>query len=240
MQRIQVGNGQYVDVLFVKPVIVDVHGHRFEVFTLVSEKHENVDLVLGIKNDFELEGVIDLHESCFKFLNRSIPFFLIEQGIVEPKEQIYITVESPYVESISGMAIVKMLDKCEQFTVMLKLKFIGNRVMLNVTNGTQETVIFDPREMIGVLYLRYLGYYKIRQVVLQQNLSKYYHFETADALCEQFNKSVNTLQKEKQESKQTYPCLDRNDKRKYMTDREILERYINLDNSCLTDKERCI
>ena len=36
-QRIQVGNGQYVNVLFVIPVIVDIHGHRFEVFTLVSE-----------------------------------------------------------------------------------------------------------------------------------------------------------------------------------------------------------
>ena len=43
-QRIQVGNGQYVSVLFVIPVIVDVHGHRFEIFTLVSEIHDNVDL----------------------------------------------------------------------------------------------------------------------------------------------------------------------------------------------------
>ena len=66
-QRIQVGNGQYVGVLFVIPVIVDVHGHRFEIFTLVSEIHENVDLVLGIKNIFELEGVIDSYDSCFSF-----------------------------------------------------------------------------------------------------------------------------------------------------------------------------
>ena len=58
-QRIQVGNGQYVGVLFVIPVIIDIHGHRFEIFTLVSEIHENVDLVLGIKNVFELRGVID-------------------------------------------------------------------------------------------------------------------------------------------------------------------------------------
>ena len=36
-QRIQVGNGQYVSVLFVIPVIIDIHGHRFEIFTLVSK-----------------------------------------------------------------------------------------------------------------------------------------------------------------------------------------------------------
>ena len=58
-QRIQVGNGQYVSVLFVIPVIIDIHRHRFEIFTLVSEIHDNVDLVMGMKNIFELEGVID-------------------------------------------------------------------------------------------------------------------------------------------------------------------------------------
>ena len=74
-QRIQVGNGQYVSVLFVIPVIVDIHGHRFEIFTMVSEIHDNVDLVMGMKNIFELEGVIDSRRSCFSFLSRSIPFF---------------------------------------------------------------------------------------------------------------------------------------------------------------------
>ena len=66
-QRIQVGNGQYVAVLFVIPAIVDICGHRFEVFTLVSEIHDNVDLVLGMKNVFELEGVIDKRGSLFRF-----------------------------------------------------------------------------------------------------------------------------------------------------------------------------
>ena len=75
MQRIQVGNGQYVSVLFVIPAIIDIHGHRFEIFTLVSEIHDNVNLVMGMKNIFELEGVIDSREPCFSFLSRSIPLF---------------------------------------------------------------------------------------------------------------------------------------------------------------------
>ena len=58
-QRIQVGNGQYVSLLFVIPIIIDIHGHRFEIYTLASEIHESVDIVLGIKNVFELEGVIN-------------------------------------------------------------------------------------------------------------------------------------------------------------------------------------
>ena len=66
-QRNQVGNAQCIGVLFVIPVIVEICSHRLEVFTLVSEIFENVDMVLGIKNLFELERVIDYQESCFIF-----------------------------------------------------------------------------------------------------------------------------------------------------------------------------
>ena len=93
-RRIQVGNGQYVSVLFIMPIVIDIHGHRFEIFTLVSEIHENVDLVLGIKNIFELEGVINSWESCFSFLNRWIPFFPREQIILKQKEQWFIKIDT--------------------------------------------------------------------------------------------------------------------------------------------------
>ena len=39
-QRIQVGNGKYVSVLFIIPIVIDVHGHKFKIFTLVLEIHE--------------------------------------------------------------------------------------------------------------------------------------------------------------------------------------------------------
>ena len=51
-QRLQVRHGQFVSVLFIISVIIDVHRHRFEIYTLVLEIHKNVDLVLGIKNVF--------------------------------------------------------------------------------------------------------------------------------------------------------------------------------------------
>ena len=45
--------------------------------------------------------------------------------MLKPKEQKYITLEAPFVEEISDMAIVKVLDKQEQFTFMLKLNTLG-------------------------------------------------------------------------------------------------------------------
>ena len=136
-----------------------------------------MDLVLRIKNIFELEGVIDSHDSCFSFLNRSIPLFLKEKTEIKSEEQKLVMVEEPFVEGIPGMAIVKVLDMQGQATNMIKLKFIRNRATLKITNNTHETMTFDPTEMVGILDLRPLGYYKISQDVLQQNISKHYHFE---------------------------------------------------------------
>ena len=93
-RRIQVDNRQYVGVLFVIPVIVKIQKHRFEIFTIVSEIHENVDLVLGIKNLFELEGVMQSQDPCLSFLNRSIPIFPRKKVEVKPQEQKLIVLEA--------------------------------------------------------------------------------------------------------------------------------------------------
>ena len=138
------------------------------------------------------------------------------------------------------MAITKMLDVKEQKTLTMKLKFIRKRATFKVTNSTQDTVKFDPKEMLGAVDLRLLGYYKIKQGVLQQNLSCMYHFESVNTVCDQFNRLINTLRKEEEETSGTdkYPWLDNSDERKYMTDREILDKYIDLESSCLTKWEK--
>ena len=176
-QRIQVGNGQCVSVLFIILVIIDVHGHRFEIYTLVSEIHENVDLVLGIKNVFGLEGVMNSRNCCFKVLNRSVPIFPENHTILKPKEQKLTKVKAPFIDEISGLAIVKMLDGGIHSTLLIKLKFTQNKALLDKTNKGTNTMIFKPAEMIGIIDLRLLGYYKIKQGILQQNLSRYYKFE---------------------------------------------------------------
>ena len=59
-------------------------------------------------------------------------------------------------------------------------------------------------------------------------------------LCEYFNKFVNTLKKEREQKlpKDKYPWLDPDDEQRHMTDREILDKYINMDNSCLHEEEK--
>ena len=158
---------------------------------------------------------------------------------MNPKAQKCIKIEAPFIDEISGLAVVKILDYKAQNTMMLKLKFVQNLAIFEATNSSLETVIYDPKEMLGVLDLRSIGYYKIKQGMLQQNVSKCYRFESADTLCEQFNKFINMLKKEKKEEMQEkYLWLEPHDERKNMSDKEILDRYVDLDKSCLIDSEK--
>ena len=91
--------------------------------------------------------------------------------------------------------------------MLIKLKFTCNAAILDIVNNGTETIIFRPEKMIGIVDLRLLGYYKVKQGILQQNLSKYYKFERSEKLCEYFNKFMNTLNKEREqiEPKESYP-----------------------------------
>ena len=60
-----------------------------------------------------------------------------------------------------------------------------------------------------------------------------YHFESANTVCDQFNRLINTLRKEEETSgTDKYQWLDDSDERKYMMDREILDKYIDLEMLC--------
>ena len=115
-----------------------------------------------------------------------------------------------------------------------------NKTVLDIVNKGKDTMIFQPEEMIGIIDLRSLGYYKIKPGILQQNLSRYYRFEKAEKLCEYFNRFVNTLKKEREQKlpEDKYLWLDPDDDRRHMTDREILEKHIILNNSCLSKEEK--
>ena len=62
----------------------------------------------------------------------------------------------------------------------------------------------------------------------------------ASKLCEYFNKFVDTLKKDREQTTlvDKYLWLDPEDERRNMMDREILEKYINLKVSCLNKEEK--
>ena len=145
----------------------------------------------------------------------------------------------PFVDEISGLAIIKIINGKTNSTLLIMIKFMCNKAVLDIKNAGKDTMILNPKEMIGIVDIRSLEYYKIQQGVLQQNLSKYYRFEEASKFCEYFNKFMETLKKDREQvtSVDKYPWLDPEVERRNMTDRQILEKYIDLGTSCLNKEE---
>ena len=115
--------------------------------------------------------------------------------MLEPKEQKLIKVKAPFIDEISGIAIIKILDGSTYSTMLLKLKSMCNTATLDIVNNGLDTIIFKPEEMLGILDLLSLDYYKIKQGILQQTLSKYYKFKRVDTLCKHFSKFINPLKR---------------------------------------------
>ena len=173
-------------------------------------------------------------------MNRSVPIYLEKEVILKPDEQKLVRVKAPFDDKISGLAIIKSIDGSIYTTLLVKLKFTCNKAALDIKNTGKETMILRPKGMIGIVDITSLLYYKIKQGILQQSLSRYYRFEEAEELCEYFNKFVDTLKKEIEQTTPTDKCpwLDPEDERRDMTDREILEKYIDLKSSCLDKEEK--
>ena len=128
---------------------------------------------------FELEGVINSRDCRFKFLSRSVPIYPEKELILKPDEQKLEKVRALFVDDISEQAIIKIIDGKTNNTLLIKLKFMCNKAVLDIKNAGKDTMILNPKEMIRIVDIGFLGHYKIKQGILQQNLSKYYSFEEA-------------------------------------------------------------
>ena len=82
--------------------------------------------------------------------------------MLKPKEQKLIKVKTPFIDKILGIAFIKILDGITYSPMLLKLKFMCNAATLDIANNGPDTIIFNPEEMLGILDLRSLGYYKIK------------------------------------------------------------------------------
>ena len=72
---IKIGNGSIVPTLFVIPIQFMTHGHTFEVYTIVSEINDGMDLVFGFKNMTETEGRLNTRTGEYDFIGRSIQVY---------------------------------------------------------------------------------------------------------------------------------------------------------------------
>ena len=251
IRHLQVGNGALVPTLFVIPLVFKINGHNFEVYTLVSEIQDKMDLILGVKNIFELEGIMNTRTCSISFLNRSLPIFPLGHHRIKPGRMAYVRVRIPFVEKLSGIAIVKLKYKYHIGTMRVKID--NNQSVLKIINNTDETIHYTPQLSMGIVDIRSLGYYNIRKSIMffdkrgnnkvppppykVPHLHPRNYYQTGNVGDEVTSPQV-TKDSSRPYKDDPYPWLDEDDPRRDMTDEEILEKYIDLTNSDLTPDEK--
>ena len=234
--HLRVGDGYLIRSHFILPIVVKIFGHRFEIFTLVADLQEKDELVLGLKNMFELEGEYSCRSSEFRFLNRSIPIFPLSSHTIKPGARRTVKAFVPFLEYFSGMGIAKFTLGRTVYTILCQ--FQDNMLVIDVTNTSDTSLFYTPNISIGIVDIRSLGYYFVKHHTLHFHLSQeaahspYNHVE--HPVCKQ-----TTLAHSQQSADPpAHPWLASDDPRLHMTDRQILDTYINLENCVLDESEK--
>ena len=127
-----------------------------------------MDLIFGVKNMFEIKGEVSYHTSQFKFLSRSLPIFPLSTHRIKVGAKAYVTGKVPFIEKLSGHAVVKLFYKGSLGT--MKIRLVENITVLQIINNTPSTMYLSPEESIGIVDIRFLGYYHIKPQVMHFNL----------------------------------------------------------------------
>ena len=156
---IGIGNGSIVQALFVIPLLFMSCGHTFEIYNIVAEIDDDMDLVFGFKNMTETEGMLNTRTGEYDFIGRSIPIFPQNDLDIPAGEKAYSKVKAPFCDQLSGMICTKFFGRDMVYT--LRVKFQDNQGVVQFRNGSDETAQLRKNKAVGILDLRYIGYFKV-------------------------------------------------------------------------------
>ena len=246
--RIYMGNGEWVPCLFIIPLTFRIDNQAFEIFTIVC-KMANSDFVWGMKEIIKTEGVLCTRSMKYKFLNRSPKLYPLKPFLL-PADNSQHTVELrvDFPHEISGHAILKLLLVPAQVLFTLKAPVVRNKISLEICNNTQSKISGSPKQRVGILDVRSVGYFHVGLDLIKKTFLRNYKFKTLNELNLQFNHMINEINQFNRERRapnpnskvppDPYPWLAPDDPRRDLTDEQILERTIDLSSSCLTTREK--
>ena len=247
---IKIGNGSIIPTLFVIPMQFMTNGHIFEIYIIVAEIDDGMDLVFGFKNMTETEGRLNTRTDEYDFIGRSIPVYPQNDLDVPIGKQVLIKIKAPFGEKLSGRIMTKLFG-CEKVFTM-KLKIENNQGCVQFINKGQDKVKLRKDKAIGVLDLRSVGYFKVsyqKMITMAESRQtfKMYHYqqvrkEPKEHIDEYFRMSHTDSKRKTTYSTKgnpdKYPWLAEDDPRRHQTDAEILCEKIDLKESVLSKKEK--
>ena len=255
---IRIGNGSIVPALFVIPILFMACGHTFEIFTIVAEIDDDMDLVFGFKDMVETEGLLNTRTGKFDFTGRSIPIFPQNDLDIRPGEKAYVKIKAPFCDKLSGMICAKFFSRNVMNTLRIKIQ--DNQGIVQFVNHQDEIVHLRKEKAVGILDLRSVryfkvGYQKMVNMAESSKVFKMYHYQQVrcgtETEIDQYMRitgkyktkgSRNQMSEEENVERykqyDPYPWLTKDDPRRFQSDEEILYEKIDLSDSALSRKEK--
>ena len=253
---IRIGIGSIVPALFVIRILFMTCGHTFEIFTIVAEIDDDMDLVFGFKNMVETEGMLNTRTGVYDFIGRSIPIFPQNDLDVPAGEKAYIKVKVPFCDKLSGMMCTKFFGRDMVYT--LRVEFQDNQGVVQFRNDSDENAQLRKDKVIGNLDLRSIGYFKVgyqTYIAESSRTFKLYHYQQVKCKTktelDQYMRIIGKYSAEKSKRKvdkeekvgpdkkhDLYTWLAEDDPRRHQSDEEILDEKIDLSDSALSRKEK--
>ena len=229
---IKMGNGTVIPVDFVFPVQIMIQGHLIEIYTIVAALYESIDVVIGLKNMVELEGILNTRTSAFDFLSRSIPIYPLNDLKIKPGGKAYIKVVAPFQKMINTRAIVKFFAFDKIFT--FRMRFKHNRTIVEFENrGDKICELFKDRP-IGILDLRSIGYYNVRLISMVEEKFQLFHYaktpKSGDKM-DRYNRMSSKFHRREVHPSDPYLWLAPDDPWRIETIRYCMRKYIYLNHT---------
>ena len=237
--HVYMGNGERVPAIHIIPIVFHIGNCAFEVFTLVC-KMTSSDLIWGMKNIIETEGVICTRSMEYKFLNRSPK--LITKGPVHLPLDGYkhaINLRLDFPKEVSGQAIVKLLIAPSQVLHTIKAPIVCNTIRLHISNHSKSLITHPRGAIIGIVDIRSVGYFHIGMDQLKKTVLKEYQFKSLQNLTYHLNHMIDVTNitnrcPSSAHLRDPYPWLEPDDPCRSLTDEQILDKTA----SCLSSVEK--
>ena len=224
--------------------MISFSGHYFEIIAFLVDMIDDFDFVVGAKSMYELEA--NPRFSRFKFADRSIDLVPVQDYMAKPNQETQVKfrmVKSPP-DFYNGSVILKLITfRKDNLPQTLLVNMINREVSLNLHNKADEPIHLYKNSRVGCVDMRSAGYFFKSRSDIEDTILDSALFLTEEQTTGYFAKCVentklvgrqtNTENPEHNTNTSTngedpYPWLDSEEPRKYMTDTDIIKKYVDI------------
>ena len=231
---------------------IDLKGHILELILIVMQINDHLDVVIGSKALFELEANIDMSAHVLEFKRQSADLVAITDCTVEPGQTKTLRLKMKQHPKLwsAHEVIAKLKDSnpkevnCHTVQIFIDNQREGR---IQLQNKSNKPFKFEKGSPIGIVDLRSAGYFHVSRDDIQHR--RIYQLDEIHNMLEVLSdeETLDVIQEglkvikppdPKPKEKDPYPWLPQDDERRTMSDRQLIEKYVDLSESELTSKEK--